>query len=367
MRIAPQDRDVLKAFGAAGETLFFFKSRHTYYLANTDLMEGASGELLLVPDVRLADDSTGAASQNGVVSAENALYFFSGEGKVYKVPSSSGGIAEEKSPFLRDILGRVFKARMTDIEGGYAELDRKILFALSLDQSPHNNAALMMDMTNESWTLLPTPIESMAELRDSDGQGKLCFGNIRGDVCQFGVGDAFGARSGSISGKVTGATINTLQDDLASFHDIAGLPVSLFSADWELVQTNMVSSRDAQDEITLLWPWEQIPDTGTWYYLIGAMLPLWKFGWMEVGDWGTLHSVRLQFRPTYGTAGLYIAIDDGEDELVSTINLGGEGHHDAWVMLGGDRFRTSIRSFEGSGPLQLNSIIWDIEVTPGSI
>lgn len=369
MKVAPQDRDVLTGFGVARDTMFIFKRRHTYAIASVDMMEGIGGAPLLVPDVRLVDDSTGAASSHAVASVENAVYFLSGEGKIYQTPSDSGLIAMEQSPQLEDILADTYTKRLPVAELGYAEHERKLYVALTTDENAHNNQTLTLDLVSRGWTTAPgIQAESLAEFRDSDGRGRLVFGNIRGDISQLGLGFAYGASSGTLSGTVTGATASTLSDSTATFDSgIVGLPIHLYDSDYALVQSNMIAARDSATKVTVVWGWDTVPSSGTYYYAIGACVPEWKFGWLDFTTWAYLKRIRVTHGIGSGNCGIYIAVDDNDAELVDYFSLAERGVHETCAFAGGKRFQTSIVGFEGAGDFEVIQVEWDIDQQAGGI
>ena len=364
-KIAPQDRDICTGFGVAGGVLFIGKARHMYMLANIESLQTASGEPIFLPDIRLVDDSTGFASQHAVVGVENTLIFMSGEGKIYQLPAGRGLVAQERAPLLERTLKRLFTNRLSEIEIGYAEHERKVLVSCTVDEAAHNNLTLAMDMTTQGWIPYDINAEALTEFRDSDGRGRLVFGNVRGDLAQVGVGHGHGARYGTLAGTVTAATKNTLTDSTASFDaGVPGLPVHLFDSKWNLVQENMIGVRDSATALTMVWKWKTIPDptAETFNYVVGGILPYWRFGWMDLPDeWMGVKEITIRYVPSRGKVGVYHAINDEADVLVGTVNLSGEGIERIQVMASCYRFRTSLRGYDGASKLSLTSIEWEVE------
>lgn len=355
--VGGQDRDVLTGFGIVNEAMTIFKARHTYYLANLDFM--GEGDSVLVPDIRLIDDSTGAASQHAITAVENSLFFLSGEGKVYR--TGGGQIATETGRALERTLARLHTKRLAQAEIGYAEHFRKVFLSVSVDEAVHNNETLVYDLKTDNWQTADLMAESFHEFRDTDGRGHLCFGNVRGDLCQIGVGNGYGARLGTLSGSPTAATKNTLTDSGASFDSgVVGLPIALFDAQWNLLQTNKIASRDSATALTTVWRWNTIPATD-YYYVIGGMFPRWKFGWIDLMEHTVLQQIRLTWVPTSGKAGIFIGVDDGPLDLVDSLSLTGAGHYEAWPALGGKRFQLEVAAFDGAAEFALLTVEMDFD------
>lgn len=363
--VGPEDRDKLSGFGVSQERLFIFKERHTYVLASTDFM--VDDTYVFVPEVRLVDDSTGAASQHAVTTVENSLMFMSGEGKIYQAPSERGLVAMERSVQLEETLKGLHTNRLKAVELGYAELERKVFVAIPTGESAFNNETLVFDLTHNGWTTSDLQAESLHEYRDSDGRGRLCFGNVRGDIAQIGVGSGFGARDGTIRGTPSAGTLSTLTDSTAAFDTgVVGLPIDLFDAYWNHVQSNMIAVRNSATQVTTLWAWKTIPDT-THHYVIGGMFPTWRTGIIEFGDWGVISMIRVNFVQSQGKGGIYVSVDDGPMELQDVIDLAGDGHHEASPMIGGKRGQIEVRGFNGASDMRVVSIDVDIDVTEGGI
>jgi hypothetical protein len=316
------------------------------------------------------DDSTGFASQHACTNVENSLYFMSGEGKIYQVPSERGPVAQERSPQLEGTLKRLFTKRLEDTELAYIEHDRKVVAAVTLDENSHHTHVLVSDLTSGGWTLSDAQVESFGEFRDSDGRGRMCFGNVRGDIGQFGVGSGYGAQSGLLTGTITGATKNTLTIDLAPYWStLSGYPVHLFDSKWNLVQTNMISREETPTRIACVFSWDVVPDAtnNTWYYVIGGCFPEWKFGWMDSDAWATLNYIQIGYVPSYGKLGVYHETEAESDRLVGTVDFSSNrGLEKVFVMRGCKRFRTTLRFFEGAAPNKIVSVEWDYTKTEAS-
>ena len=355
-RSLPQTRDEGTGFAVAHDQMYISQRSHLFMLANKEMDED-TGQI--IPDFRLVDDSTGFASQRAACIVENTLFFMSGEGKIYQTAGAS--VAQERAHQIEEMLKRQFTKRLYAAEAGYAEHERKVYFAVSLDESPFNNATLVGDTTTGGWTLAEMDIESLHEFRDSDGRGRLCFGNIRGDICQVGVGNGYGARKGTLSGSPTAGTINTLSDSTAAFDaDLAGVPVALFDGNNNLLQTNLIAVRDSATALTMLERWTTVPNTAH-TYVVGGQFPEWKFGVIDVNDHLVFNYMNIGYVKSRGKAGIYISVDDGPFDLVDTINLAGPGHHEAYPGLGGKRFQVAIRGFDGAAPFAITNLDMSID------
>lgn len=353
-RSLPAVRDEGSGFAVSHDTLYVSQKRHLYRTTINNVTE--TGQI--IPNFELVDDSTGFASQHAVTSVENTIWFVSGEGKIYQTTGSS--VAQERAPNLEETLKRLFTKKLDEAVAGYAELERKVYFGVALDESTYNNVALVADLTTGTWTISDIAAESLHEYRDSDGRGRLCFGNPRGDIAQIGVGNGYGARKGTLSGSPTAGTINTLTDSTAAFDaDLKGVPVTLFDAYWNVLQTNMVSTLTST-VLTTGFKWDVVPQTGH-SYVVGGSFPVWKLGWIDVNFHMVLKHLLIGYKGGRGKGGIYIAKDDGEPELFDSFNFGDTGHKEIYPMLGGKRFQVTLAGFDGASPFELINVSLTIE------
>lgn len=363
--VQPNDRDVVTGIKSVSGVLYIFKRRHTYVVSNIELESGIAGQgQLLLPTITMVDSATGAASEDAIVDAENALYFMSGEGKIYEL---TGGAAQEIGPKLEGTLKTLFTKRLADVTGGYDEMNRKVWFSVTTGEDVHNNLCIVLDLIKGGWYLDTRLMEAIGQLRDFDGRERMVFGDLLGNVYQMGYGYSFGALSGTLYGSVTSATKNTLTVSGASFAtDIAGLPITLIDSNNDVVETNVIASRDSATALTMLFGWSETPDD-TYTFAIGAAFPNWMYGYTDFdspGLWKSINLIEVAFTPTAGKAGVWMSLDEAAEIFVGFIDLSNSrGKWTLPVFYGGNELQIRIQALDGGQNMAIHSLELDVQVS----
>jgi hypothetical protein len=363
--IQPNDRDTVTAIRESAGVLYIFKKRHTYVVSNIELESGIAGQgQLLLPTITMVDSATGAASEDAIVTAENRLYFMSGEGKLYEL---AGGAAQEIGPKLEGTLKTLFTKRLSDVSAGYDEMNRKVWFSVTVDEDVHNNKCIVLDLAAMGWYLDSRHIETLGQLRDADGRERMVFGDVLGNIYQMGYGSSYGALTGTLYGTVTSATKNTLTDSAATFAtDCAGLPIVLIDSDNTIVQRSVIGVRTSATALELLYPWTTIPDTN-YSYCIGACFPEWKYGYTDFDSpsaWKALKMVEFAFTPSAGKVAVYLSADEGAEIFIGYFDLANtRGKWSVPVFYGGNELQVRIQALDGGQSMGIHAIEMDVRVS----
>lgn len=356
--VQPNDRDTMTAIRQVAGVLYLFKKRHTYVVSNIEAEAGIAGQgQLLLPTITMVDSATGAASEDAIVTAENRLYFLSGEGKIYEL---SGGAATEIGPKLENTLLSLFTKRLADVSAGYDEINRKVWFTVTTDEDVHNNRGIVLDLASPGFYQDTRHMETIGQLQDADGRERMVFGDLLGNVYQMGYGDSFGALTGTLYGDVTSATRNTLTDTGAAFDSaIAGLPVILVDGSDVVVQRNIIASRDSETALTMLYPWTTVPDSN-YSYLIGSNSPDWTYGYTDLGSpsiWKQIKTIEVSFTPSSWSGGVFLSLDEGAERFAGMIDFSNtRGKWTVPVFLGGNEIKIRIEGLDGGQPMGIHCL-----------
>ena len=366
--IEDQDGDEARGLMAAGETLFAFKAQHTYYLKGLDLLPGiANRSLVALPDFDAAHESVGAASHHGIVNAEDSLLFISDEGRIYEI--APGQLApRELSSKLEGTLKGLFASRLREIDSGYDDLDRKIYWTITTDENPYHNEVIVLDIATGGLTKKTLPVEAMGLLPDTDGHRRLVIGDLRGNLFQVGAGNGYGARTGDLSGDVSGGEWWRLEDSGATFDDTSlGAPVTLIGADLEIIEHNIIADLPSAGVIDTLFKWGTKPSVGAGHkYVIGGCFPVWKFGKTHFGDPAVMKQViniEIAYDPTRGNAGVYLEVDDAEEVFLGYFSLAGSGTCTIPCRMVGRYFQLRLAGFDGGAPIKLLGVSMEVATT----
>lgn len=365
VKVQPNDRDQVTAIRQSNGVLYIFKRRHTYVVSNIELEAGIAGQgQLLLPTITMVDNATGAASEDAIVSAENRLYFMSGEGKLYEL---TGGAATEIGPKLEGTLKTLFTKRLADVSAGYDEANRKVWFAMTQNEDVHNNLGIVLDLASPGWYTDTRHMETIGQLQDADGRERMVFGDLLGNVYQMGYGHSFGALSGTLYGTGTSATRNTLKDTGAVFaSDVAGLPVILVDGSDVVVQRNTIAVRDGDEDLTMLYPWTTVPDSN-YTYLIGSNSPSWTYGYTDLGSpsiWKQIKTIEVSFDPSNWKGAFFLSIDEAAERFAGFVDFSNvRGKYTVPVFLGGNELKIRVEALDGGQPFGIHALEFNIQTS----
>lgn len=273
----PEDGDTVTGLMSRGAHLFVLEGRHVYrFTYQGD--PGGDGNLYLA-------SRRGAVNHRVVAQVEGIAYMLDDAGVHAFDGGSSTPISDDIQVMFRE--GGEAPLRLdwsADTTLWHASFDpslETIRWFVQVVGSTGLYHALCYNYRSRRWWVeqYPTEITSSASGR-LGGHGRALAGTDARRVICLGEGELDGvAGSGTLRGTVTAATATTLTDSTASFGaNLGGASVSIAEGTGR-GQTAIISSNTSA-VLTLLKPWETIPDSSS-VYQIGGVPWSWRSGWLE--------------------------------------------------------------------------------------
>jgi hypothetical protein len=273
-----------------GSYLYILKERHIYRLS-----------FVRQPEIDIAvhlHAFRGAFNQRCWDRVEGTAYLFDQHGP-YRL-TENGGIDPIGSPiqdFWRNESPDFSMSKWFFVRANPAHETVRFYYSVLGNTRP-TRALCFQYRTNHWWTEVYSWAFGAAVLHAGSGAVRQYNGSTSNRWLRFGGTklDGIGDIVGTVRGKVTSATSNTLTDSSAYFApDVINVPITIVSGTGS-GQTRLVSARISNTSLQISGTWSPIPDTTSTYQL-GAIACKYKspiFAWLPI----EVHQDR-QFRLIY--------------------------------------------------------------------
>ena len=364
-RVVSKDHSGIQGLNKIGQQPIVYKE-HSHYLLTEN------GDDFIEQESRT---QVGTCSHWSIVETgeSGSNIFMTYEGYLYE---TTGLSAVDLNVDLSKTVDGINKARLQYVQAVWLSSLKWYVLTYSSEGSSVHDRILVYDYTLKEWVIWKIKANCLAIMETSEsGQTvfKSWMGSTGGFVYKMLTGNNLGASSGTLTGTITGAGADYIDDGIAAFYEtgdgLKDVYVSIFNADGDFVEEKLCSSNTGTRITTAAW--DTTPTVG-FTYEVGSIRWEWK---SKVFDWDSdnsksIDTVLVNFKKTATASYIYIKfyfsndpnmIGDSSDQTI-TFDTSQEYYEP--LGLYDCRFRYCQYEISGHGtndPIQISNLLLELQ------